>query len=54
MFYKNIGIDINMDNYRLLFICQDKFIKRYGLSNKELINLYQQQIRLLKLKKGQD
>jgi len=40
MFYKNKDINIDMSNYRLLFINQKEFIKKYGINNKELLDLY--------------
>ena len=40
MFYKSIGIDITMDNYLLLFCNQEKFKKKYGINNKDLIEMF--------------
>ena len=40
MFYKSIGIDLTMSNYLILFSNQERFIKKYGLSNKELIKRF--------------
>ena len=40
MFFKDIGIDINMGNYRVLFDSQKRFENRYGKNNKTLIELY--------------
>lgn len=37
---KQKGIIIDMTNYRLLFLTQDKFEKRYGATKKELLELY--------------
>ena len=39
-FYKSIGIEITMNNYLLLFYNQQKFKKKYGISNKELIDMF--------------
>ena len=40
MFYKENGIDIDINNYRKLFIDQKKFKKIYGITKKELIEKY--------------
>lgn len=37
MFYKSNGIEINENNHLLLFCLQDRFKKKYGKSNKELM-----------------
>ena len=39
-FYLSIGINIDMDNYKLLFIGQDDFRKKYGYSNVGIKNMY--------------
>ena len=41
MFYKERGIYIDNSNYRLLFIGQDEFFRRYKISNKELVLMYE-------------
>ena len=40
MFLKNIGININMNNYRILFMGQNQFEKRFGKNNEQLIKIY--------------
>ena len=39
-FYKDIGIDIDMNNYRKLFIDQKRFEKAYGITKQELLEKY--------------
>ena len=39
-FYKSMGIEINKNNYKKLFLDQKKFISIYGITNKELIQMY--------------
>ena len=39
-FYIDRGIDIDMKNYRKLFISQKQFEKAYGISKKELLEKY--------------
>ena len=39
-FYKDRGIDIDMNNYRKLFVGQKKFEKTYGITKKELLEKY--------------
>ena len=39
-FYKDRGIDIDMNNYRKLFVEQKKFEKAYGITKKELLEKY--------------
>ena len=51
MFYKDNNIEINMDNYLLLFLLQEQFKKRYGKDNKEIVDLYSYQNYLEKNKK---
>ena len=40
LFYKYKGIDIDMNNYRKLFIGQKQFEKAYGITKKELLEKY--------------
>ena len=40
MFYLSIGIHINKDNWRKLFIDQKQFMKSYNKTNDDLINQY--------------
>ena len=40
MFYSDMGMKIDMDNYRILFIGQKYFEKRFNMSKEELINIY--------------
>ena len=44
MFYKSLGININMNNYRKLFVGQVEFKNRYGKNNKQLVDLYKYDI----------
>ena len=39
-FYKDRGIDIDMNNYRKLFVEQKKFEKTYRITKKELLEKY--------------
>lgn len=39
-FLNDLGININQDNYRKLFYDQKAFAKQYGITNKELLNRY--------------
>ena len=39
-FYKSKNIDIDENNYRKLFISQNQFINSYGITNKELMEMY--------------
>ena len=39
-FFKENGIEINMANYRKLFICQKQFEKQYGVTKQELLEKY--------------
>ena len=39
-FYKERGIDIDMNNYRKLFVGQKRFEKAYGITKKELLEKY--------------
>ena len=39
-FYKDRGIDIDMNNYRKLFVGQKRFEKAYGITKKELLEKY--------------
>ncbi|MBO5183176.1 MAG: hypothetical protein J6B64_02140 [Bacilli bacterium] len=39
-FYKDRGIDIDMNNYRKLFVGQKDFEKAYGITKKELLEKY--------------
>ena len=39
-FYKDRGIDIDMNNYGKLFVGQKKFEKTYGITKKELLEKY--------------
>ena len=39
-FYKDRGIDIDMNNYRKLFDGQKRFEKAYGITKKELLEKY--------------
>ena len=48
MFYKDIGIDININNYRLLFVNEQVFMKRYKIDNDSLIWLYSRDIEVKK------
>ena len=40
MFYKERGIDININNYRKIFIGQIQFKKSYEITNQELLEMY--------------
>jgi len=40
MFFKELGIDIDINNYKILFMPQKQFIARYGLRFNELVKLY--------------
>ena len=40
IFCRNIGIDIDMSNYRILFMAQVQFNKRFGINNEQVINMY--------------
>ena len=40
MFYKDRGIDINMNNYLILFMGQRNFYKKYGIEKNEILELY--------------
>ena len=40
MFYKSIGIDINIDNYKLLFVEDKIFIRNYGLTKNDILKKY--------------
>lgn len=40
LFYKSIGINIDMSNYNLLFVNQRDFISKYKISNEELVKIY--------------
>lgn len=39
-FYKEKGIDINMDNYKKLFVGQKIFENQYGINKQELLEKY--------------
>ena len=39
-FYKDKGIDIDMNNYRKLFVREDQFEKSNGITKQELIEKY--------------
>ena len=39
-FYKNIGTDIDMNNYVKLFIGQKQFEKTYGITKQKLLEKY--------------
>ena len=39
-FYKDRGIDLDMNNYRKLFVEQKKFEKAYRITKKELLEKY--------------
>ena len=39
-FYNNKGINIDINNYKLIFTNQKSFIKNYGIDNKELKIMY--------------
>ena len=39
-FYMNLGINVDMNNYRKLFINQKQFEKTYGITKKELLERY--------------
>ena len=39
-FYREMGIEISMSNYRGLFINNKQFEKRYGITKKELLEKY--------------
>ena len=43
MFYKDKETEINLNNCTVLFMDQKVFIKKYGISNKELIEIYNYQ-----------
>jgi len=40
MFYKSVGINIDMSNYKLLFVNQRDFLSKYKISNDELVKIY--------------
>lgn len=40
MFYREIGIDITMDNYKKLFIPNTRFEKQYGVTKKDILKKY--------------
>ena len=40
MFYLSIGIHINKDNWRKLFIDQKQFMNSYGITKEELLERY--------------
>ena len=40
MFYQSIGIEINEDNYKMLFMPQIRFEGKYGKTKKDLLSLY--------------
>lgn len=51
-FLKDKNIEITMDNYRLLFLDEKEFIKRYDITKQELVNIYlNQKEKTKKLKK---
>ena len=39
-FYMNLGINVDMNNYRKLFINQKQFEKTYGITKEELLERY--------------
>ena len=39
-FYMNLGINVDMNNYRKLFINQKQFEKTYGITKEELLKRY--------------
>ena len=39
-FYMNLGINVDMNNYRKLFINQKRFEKTYGITKEELLERY--------------
>ena len=40
MYYSDLGIEIDMKNYKLLFIPQKMFEKKYGFTKDELMSKY--------------
>ena len=40
MFYKSIGIDIDISNYKKLFLGNNQFEKQYRITKKELLEKY--------------
>ena len=40
LFYKEIGIDINMNNYKLLFASNKSFERKYKMTKEELLSNY--------------
>ena len=40
MFCKSIGLEINMSNYRVLFISKKQFESKFGIKNDMLLELY--------------
>ena len=40
MFYKERGIDININNYKILFISKKDFEKKHKIINQELLKMY--------------
>ena len=43
MYCKNMGINIDMSNYRVLFISKKQFEKKFGKNCDELLELYNYQ-----------
>ena len=51
MFYKNMGIEIDIDNYLLLFLGNKIFSLKYGIDREELVKSYPYVIKDSKIKK---
>ena len=39
-YFKTLGIDVSMRNFRKLFISGDQFKKQYSISNEEVVKKY--------------
>ena len=50
-FYKSNNVIINMKNYSKLFLSEKAIKKQYGVTNKDLISLYNYNEKHLKIKK---
>ena len=51
-FYKDRGIEINMNNYRKLFIGNKQFEKQYGITKEEILKKYNYEENLEEKKNG--
>ena len=52
MFYKEIGLDVDMSNYRKLFTSNKKFEKTYGVTKQELLEKYSYEKHMEEIKNG--